>query len=89
LLAAALGDSARDLFWREHRAHPCGAIGGLELTHPAIARQLADARLHNAANAGARLLVTEDPACLAHLGTTRHHDVTVTGLYELLAERLL
>jgi Fe-S oxidoreductase len=49
LLSAALGASgARDLLFREHRAHPCGAIGGLEFTHPDIADKLADARLRPA-----------------------------------------
>jgi Fe-S oxidoreductase len=89
LLAAALGAApARDLFWRGHRAHPCGAIGGLEFTHPDIARRLADARLDDCERAGARLLVTEDPTCLAHLRTHGGGRVAVTGLYELLAERL-
>jgi Fe-S oxidoreductase len=89
LLAAALGSSgARNLFWRGSRAHPCGAIGGLEFTSPDIARRLADARLDDAENAGARVLVTEDPACLAHLGARGRDGMEVTGLYELLASRL-
>jgi len=89
LIAAALGSkSPRDLFWREHRAHPCGAIGGLELTSPDIARQLAIARLDDASSAGARVLVAEDPACLTHLGSHAQSGLTVTGLYELLADRL-
>jgi Fe-S oxidoreductase len=89
LLAAALGPGrARELFWRGHRAHPCGAISGLEFTSPRIARQLAEARLRDAAGAGAGILVTEDPACLAHLGAHDHQDVVVTGLFALLAERL-
>jgi Fe-S oxidoreductase len=89
LIAAALGSSSsHNLFWREHRAHPCGAIGGLEFTSPDIARQLAMARLDDASSAGARVLITEDPACLAHLGAHAHSGFTVTGLYELLADRL-
>jgi Fe-S oxidoreductase len=88
LLALALdAGSARNLFWRGHRAHPCGAVGGLEFTNPPLARQLADARFGDAAAAGARVLVTEDPACLAHLGAGRRHGVAVTSLYELLADR--
>jgi Fe-S oxidoreductase len=89
LLAAAVGATgARELFWRGHRAHPCGAIGGLEFTHPEIARRLADARLDDCERAGARVLVTEDPTCLTHLRTQGGGRVTVTGLYELLAQRL-
>ena len=89
LLAAALGGAAsRELFWREHRAHPCGAVGGLELTSPDIARQLAMARLDAAQRTGATTLITEDPGCLAHLARHSSADVTVMGLYELLADRL-
>jgi Fe-S oxidoreductase len=88
LLAAAFGaDQARELFWRQRRAHPCGAIGGLELTHPEIAAELADARLADAAAADARWLFTDEPAC-CHQLSGRSADVTVRGLYEALAEQL-
>jgi Fe-S oxidoreductase len=90
LLAAALGaESGRDLFWRGHRAHPCGAVGGLEFTTPDIARRLALARLGDASSVGARVLVTEDPACCAHLGAHARPEIAVIRLYELLADRLL
>ena len=50
LLAAALGAGCeRRLFRRDERAHPCGAAGGLDLTQPALAAGLADARLADAA----------------------------------------
>jgi Fe-S oxidoreductase len=89
LLAAVLGsESARDLFWRGDRAHPCGAIGGLEFTSPAVARRLADARLSDATNVGARMIVTEDPSCLAHLDANGRPEVATVGLYELLADRV-
>jgi Fe-S oxidoreductase len=89
LLNAALGASrARNLFWREHRAHPCGATGGLEFTQPVIAAKLADARLSDTVAAGASWLITDDPACAHHLRKRPQTDVTVLGLYELLAERL-
>jgi len=90
LLHAALGESrARHLFWRERRAHPCGAIGGLEFTQPAIAAKLADARLADTRAAGATWLITDDPACADHLRSRPQQDVTVLGLYELLADRLI
>lgn len=89
LLAAALGeDDARDLFWRERRAHPCGVTGGLEITHPAIAGQLADARLTDAKSAGAARLIADDPACLRQLAGRSGSGVEVLGLYEVLAARL-
>jgi Fe-S oxidoreductase len=88
LLAAAFGrEEARELFWREGRAHPCGAIGGLGITHPAIAAQLSDARLADAEAAGARWLFTDEPSC-RHQLSGRSKAVTVRGLYEALADRL-
>jgi Fe-S oxidoreductase len=89
LLGAALGEaSARRLFWREGRAHPCGAVGGLELTQPALADALADARFADAAAAGAEWLVTEDASCLHHLRSRGTGRIAVHGLYDLLAARL-
>ena len=89
LLAAAFGAAgAKDMFWREHRAHPCGATGGLEFTTPAIAERLADARLADAAAAGAEWIVTDEPACLHQLASRPSQKVAVRGLYEVLAERL-
>jgi Fe-S oxidoreductase len=90
LLAAALGaSSAVDMFWREQRAHPCGAIGGLEFTQPAIAGRLADARLEDAASRGAKWVIADDPGCLNHLrGRAGEGGLEVRGLYELLVEQL-
>jgi Fe-S oxidoreductase len=90
LLAAALGETdARRLFWREQRAHPCGSVGALVHTHPELANQLSDARLADASQAGATVLITEDPACLRHLQSRSAAAVSVVGLYELLVERLV
>jgi Fe-S oxidoreductase len=90
LLAAALGAKAsRDLFWRERRAHPCGATGGLQFTQPAIAAKLADARIADARAAGASWLITDDPGCAHHLRTRPQGDVTILGFYQVLADRLL
>ena len=89
LLAAALGASAaREMFWREDRSHPCGAIGGLEFTQPAIAAQLTEARLADAARAGASSLITDDPGCLHQLQSRKAPGIAVLGLYELLRDRL-
>jgi Fe-S oxidoreductase len=89
LLSAAFetGQSC-ELFWRADRAHPCGATSGLQYTHPEIAGRLAQARVADARAAGARWLVTDDPACVAHLTAAETDGLTVLGLYELLAERL-
>jgi Fe-S oxidoreductase len=89
LLAAAFGEAGhRELFWREHRAHPCGAVGGLEFTQPAIASALARARIADALAAGARWLLTEDPACLHQIRTADAGGIEVMSLFEALAGRL-
>jgi Fe-S oxidoreductase len=89
LLAAIYGDQAGpELFWRERRAHPCGAVGGLDVTHPDLARQLARARLTDAASSGASALVTDDPSCLAHLSANADARVSVVGLYGQLVQCL-
>jgi Fe-S oxidoreductase len=89
LKAAFGGPHERELFWREHRGHPCGSVGGLQFTHPEIADRLSDARLEDGKASGASWLVTDDPACLHHLrGRSANRSVPVRGLYEVLAERL-
>jgi Fe-S oxidoreductase len=90
LLAAALGGAhERRLFRRDERAHPCGIAGGLDLTQPALAAALADARLAEAAAAGATRLVTEDPACARHLRSRAAGGIDVLGLFDLVAERVV
>ena len=81
------------MFWREQRAHPCGAIGGLEFTQPAIAGRLADARLADAASRGAKWVIADDPGCLqpparGQRGRAGQEGLEVRGLYELLVEQL-
>ena len=86
LLAAIYGDQpAPELFWRAHRAHPCGAVGGLDVTHPDIARQLTAARIEGALSAGATTLVTDDPVCLGELRRHAQDRLDVVGLFTLLA----
>lgn len=84
LLAAVLPGQPVELYWRRERTHPTGS-GALRWTNPHIGRHLTYARLGDAAEVGARLLVTEDPADLAQL--TEHaalFNLRVEGLYELL-----
>jgi Fe-S oxidoreductase len=88
LLNAALGPGSRQLFWRVERAHPCGAVGGLDVTQPQLAAQLADARLADAAAAGAAWLVTDDAACLSHLQSRSTSGITVVGFYGLLVDQI-
>jgi Fe-S oxidoreductase len=90
LLAAALGAGhERRLFRRDERAHPCGTAGGLDLTQPAVAAGLAEARLADAREVGAARLITEEPACLRHLRAHASGRLEVLGLFDLLAARLV
>jgi Fe-S oxidoreductase len=88
LLAAVTSQPLREGFWREQRAAPCGASGGLPWTQPRLAAQMAHAALADAANGGAPLIITDAPGCLAHLRVHAEAGVAVRGLYELLAERI-
>jgi Fe-S oxidoreductase len=88
LLAAVTSQPLREGFWREQRAAPCGASGGLPWTQPGLAAQMARATLADAANGGARLIVTDAPGCLAHLRVHAEAGVEVRGLYELLVEHV-
>jgi Fe-S oxidoreductase len=88
LLAKIMPGQGLELFWRKERAHPTGN-GALQFTNPHISRHLTYARLEDAKNAGAQLLLTEDPGCLYHLAS--HADlfgVKIMNLYEVLAENL-
>jgi Fe-S oxidoreductase len=88
LLTAATSLPLREAFWREQRAAPCGASGGLPWTQPRLASALAQAALKDVASCGARLLVTDAPGCLAHLRQAALPGIEVRGLYELLVEGL-
>ncbi len=89
LLESVVGQPARELFWREGRAYPCGDLA-LQFTQPQLADALTQARLLDARDAGARIVVTEGAGSLAHL--KKHapsHEMEVQGLYELLADRIV
>ena len=88
VLAALTTQPVHEMFWREQRAAPGGAVGGLEFTQPALAAQMTRERLAEAAATGAEMLVTEDPLALAHFAAHAAGTLKVQGLYELLAEQL-
>ena len=87
LLAEIMHTPPIELYWRQERAQPCGASGGLPFTHPALAATLARTRLAEAEAQGVKTLISDDPQVLYHL---QHHtdNVTVRGLLELLAEQV-
>jgi Fe-S oxidoreductase len=89
LLAAVSRTPPLELFWRKERAAPSGASGGLAFTQPELAAKLAQARLAEARERGAKTLVTDEPQVLYHL--RRHANgsgVEIRGLFELLAGQL-
>ena len=88
LLAAVMPTSGVELFWRRERTHPAGSTS-LKFANPQMADHLTYARLDDAVQVGARLLITEDPGTLSALSThSSRFGISVRGLYELLAEQL-
>jgi Fe-S oxidoreductase len=88
LLTSVMPNPGLELFWRRDRAHPLGQ-GALQYTNPHIATHLNYARLADALERGAQLLITEDPAGLAQMAQhAGRFKLRVQGLYELLAQQL-
>lgn len=89
LLEAVMPQPGVELFWRQERSHPAGSTS-LKFANPELARHLTYARLGDAAQSGARLLITEDPGTLSALEAhAARFGLRIQGLYELLAEHLL
>jgi Fe-S oxidoreductase len=90
VLAALIRSSMREMFWRNGRAAPGGAVGGLNLTNPELAERLTRERLAEAAATGADTLITDDPAAVAdfnqHASDT---SLKIDSLYELLARQVV
>jgi Fe-S oxidoreductase len=89
LVTAVMPTEPHELFYRRENAHPVGSTH-LQFSRPELADRLTLARLEDAQNSGAELLICEDPSTLYQL--QRHAEafnLQVRGLYELLAENLL
>jgi Fe-S oxidoreductase len=89
LLTAVMPTGAHELFYRRENAHPVGSTH-LQFSKPELADRLTLARLEDAQNSGAELLICEDPGTLYQL--QRHAErfgLQVRGLYELLADNLV
>lgn len=89
LLSFLLHEAPRELFWREGHAYPAGDLA-LQFTQPQLADALTQARLSDAADAGAKEVITYGAGTLVHL--ERHaaaYDLSVRCLYELLADHLM
>jgi Fe-S oxidoreductase len=89
LLAAVMSNEPKELFWRRERGHPVGSTA-LQFTLPDIAEKLTRARLEDAQESGAQLLISDDPGTLKQLDEyAEEFDLQVKGLYELLFEQLI
>lgn len=89
LLSAVMPSAAQELFWRRERAHPVGSTA-LQFTKPDIAEQLTLARLEDAKQSGARLLISDDPGTLKQLDDfAEGFGLRVRGLYEILFDQLV
>jgi Fe-S oxidoreductase len=89
LLAAVMSSPPRELFWRRERGHPVGSTA-LQFTRPDIAEKLTLARLEDAQQSGAQLLISDDPGTLKQLDEyAEGFNLQVKGLYELLFEQLI
>jgi len=87
VVAALTGRAPREMFWREKRAGPCGAIGGLEFTQSALSAEMARQRIAEASETGAEILLTDDPHCAAQLDSFAQ-GFCVQSVIELLAEHI-
>lgn len=88
LLDAVWPGTRRELFWREGRTHPAGSVA-LAFTQPALAEKLTRARLADAAQTGASVIVCEDPGTLSELSRyAADYGLQVRGLYEVVAGHL-
>jgi Fe-S oxidoreductase len=87
LIAALTGSAPREMLWREKRAAPCGATGGLEFTQPWLAEAMAKKRLDGAREIGAEVVLTDDPHCVSHL-VQHAAGLRVQNLIEVLAEQM-
>jgi Fe-S oxidoreductase len=89
LLAAVMSTAPRELFWRRERGHPVGSTA-LQFTKPDIAEKLTLARLKDAQQSGAQLLVSDAPDTLKQLDQyAEGFSLQVKGLYELLFKQLV
>ncbi len=87
LIATLTGAAPREMLWREQRAAPCGATGGLEITQPWLAASMARQRLEGARDIGAEVVLTDDPHCAWHLAQFAD-GIRVQSLIEILAEQI-
>ncbi len=87
LATMTLGAEPREMILRENLSPAIGTSGGLVFTQPALAEQLARARIQEARATGADILLTDDPYDTAQLEKYAE-GIQVLNLFETLAEQL-
>lgn len=89
LLRAVFNGQEKELFWRRERAHPVGSTA-LQFTKPNLAALLTRARIKDAQESGARLLVCEDPGTLHKMvASNESGDFEIQSLYKLLVDQIV
>jgi L-lactate utilization protein LutB len=88
IIAGVLGC---DLHEMEEAGVCCGFGGSFSADHPNVSRMVTERKMANIDAAGAQVVVTDNPGCIAHLRGTLHasgRPVEVLHLAELVARRL-
>jgi Fe-S oxidoreductase len=89
LTAALMQEEPHELFYHRENAHPVGSTH-LQFSKPELADKLTLARLEDAKNSGAELLICEDPGTLYQLNKhAEEFGLLPLGLYELLAKNMM
>jgi Fe-S oxidoreductase len=88
LTSATMVEEPLELFFNRENAHPVGSTH-LQFSKPDLAEKLTLARLDDARDSGAEVLISEDPGTLYQLSKyADSYGLGVVGLYEILAQNL-
>ena len=88
IISELLGCELREM---EEAGVCCGFGGSFSADHPNVSRLVAERKMANIDAAGAPIVVTDNPGCIAHLRGALHasgRPVQVVHLAELVARRL-
>ena len=87
LATMAMGAEPREMTFRESISPAIGTSGGHLFTQPALAEKLARARIQDAKETGAEIIVTDDPLDTVQL--EKYADgMRVWNLFEVMAEQV-
>jgi Fe-S oxidoreductase len=69
----------------------CGFGGSTSVEYPEVSRRILDRKFGNVEQSGAKVLITDNPGCIAHLRGGAHaqgKDLRVLHIVELVAEQM-